>query len=143
MEYYNSTAWKDFLNTRSTSLLTMEPVFYQNITPSVLPINSGVYLISETIENIEVPLYVGRTKNLRERIYTNHLMGGLSNARLKNYIIKDELHPCYDNITEAKNYIRTNCFVRWVFEEDFRKRGAIEGYVTAIIFPKYGIYEEH
>lgn len=143
MEYYNSTDWKEFLNYRSTSLLAMEPIHYKNITPSVLPVNSGVYMISEIIGNIEVPLYVGRTKNLRERLYTNHLMGGLSNARLKKYIICDELHPCYDNIAEAKIYIRNNCFVRWVFEEDYRKRGAIEGYITAIVFPKYGIYEEH
>ena len=143
MEFYNSNDWRRFLNGSSISLLEMSPVFYKDMKPSVLPINAGVYVISENINNIEVPLYVGRTKNLRERIYTNHLMGGLSNARLKKYIISDELHPCYQNLSEAKNYIRNNCFVRWVFEDDYRRRGAIEGYLTAIIFPKYGIYEEH
>ena len=143
MEFYNSNDWRRFLNGSSISLLEMSPVFYKDMKPSVLPINAGVYVISENINNIEVPLYVGRTKNLRERIYTNHLMGGLSNARLKKYIISDELHPCYQNLSEAKNYIRNSCFVRWVFEDDYRRRGAIEGYLTAIIFPKYGIYEQH
>src|ERR1700741_2619779 len=143
MEFYNSNDWRQFLNNRSISLLGMLPVLFKDMTPSILPTNAGVYVIFETINNIDVPLYVGRTKNLRERIYTNHLMGGLSNARLKKYIIADELHPCYQNLSEAKNYIRNNCFVRWVLEDDYRRRGAIEGYITAIIFPKYGIYEEH
>ncbi len=43
----------------------------------------------------------------------------------------------------AKGFIRSACIARWIEEADIRKRGAIEGYVTGLLFPKYGIYEEH
>lgn len=121
----------------------MKPVQFRIIKPSVLPLNAGVYLITELVDNTENALYVGRTKNLSQRLYTNHLMGSTSNARLKKYIIHDENHSCFGDVKKAKEYIREFCQVRWVFQDDTRVRGAIEGYFTAKFFPKYGIAEEH
>jgi hypothetical protein len=46
-------------------------------------------------------------------------------------------------MASAKDFIRQNCIARWIKESDIRKRGAIEGYTTGPLFPKYGIYEEH
>ncbi|MCG9911808.1 MAG: GIY-YIG nuclease family protein [Flavobacteriales bacterium] len=143
MENYNSKDWSDFLNSSLKELLQMKPMQFSLITPSVLPINAGVYLITETYGHTESALYVGRTKNLRQRLYTNHLMGSTSNARLKKYIIHDENHSCFGDVKKAKEYIREFCQVRWVFQDDTRVRGAIEGYFTAKFFPKYGIAEEH
>lgn len=143
MEHYNSKDWSDFLNSSIKELLQMKPMQFSLITPSVLPINAGVYLITETYGNTESALYVGRTKNLRQRLYTNHLMGSTSNARLKKYIIHDENHSCFGDVKKAKAYIREFCQVRWIFQDDTRVRGAIEGYFTAKFFPKYGIAEEH
>lgn len=143
MEHYNSKDWSDFLNSSLKELLQMKPMHFSLITPSVLPINAGVYLITEIYEKTENALYVGRTKNLRQRLYTNHLMGSTSNARLKKYIIHDENHSCFGDVKKAKEYIREFCQVRWVFQDDTRVRGAIEGYFTAKFFPKYGIAEEH
>lgn len=121
----------------------MEPIPFQGLKQKHLPENSGVYLISEILGQAELALYIGRTKNLRNRLYTNHLMGPVSNARLKNYMIKDPEHLCAGNVQTAKQYIGDNCVVRWIFEDDIRKRGALEGYFTALFFPKYGIAEEH
>jgi len=143
MEYYNSREWRDYLNNSLNKILSMEKIPYTNITPSVIPEQKGIYIISELINDVEVVLYIGRTKNLRNRIYRNHLMGPVTNARLKKYIIEDSSHLCYQNLEFAKIYIKENCYVRWFFEEDFRKRGALEGYFTAILYPKYGIAEEH
>jgi hypothetical protein len=143
MEHYNSKDWSNLLNSSLKELLKMKPMQFGIITPSILPNNAGVYLISEVIENTENALYVGRTKNLRQRLYTNHLMGSTSNARLKKYIIHDENHSCFGDVKKAKEYIREFCQVRWVFQDDTRVRGAIEGYFTAKFFPKYGIAEEH
>jgi hypothetical protein len=67
-------------------------------------------------------------------------MGSLANARLKKYLIGSG--ECKD-IEKAKIFIRRKCYVRWFKEKDLRKRGSIEGYVTGVVFPKYGIYEEH
>lgn len=143
MEHYNSKEWSDFLSTSLNDLLQMKPMHFNRLTPSVLPLNAGVYLITETLENIENALYVGRTKNLRQRLYTNHLMGSTNNARLKKYIIQDEKHPCFGDLSKTKEYIREYCQVRWIFQDDPRIRGALEGYFTAKFFPKYGIAEEH
>lgn len=143
MKYYYSEKWDSFLNKSIEKLLSMEPVSFKNITPSMLPVLPGVYLIYEKVKNTEVALYVGRTKNIRNRLYYNHLMGPVSNARLKKYMTKDTDHICFDNVVLAKKYIRDNCFVKWIFENDIRKRGALEGYFTARLFPKYGISEEH
>ena len=110
------------------------------MTPSKLPQRAGVYVITARIEGVECPYYIGRTKNLRQRLYYNHLMGPLTNARLKKYLI--EAKEC-SNREDAKQFIRTYCLARWIEEPDIRKRGAIEGYTTGLLFPKYGIYEEH
>jgi hypothetical protein len=97
-------------------------------------------LITAIINGSERPYYIGRSKNLRQRLYNNHLMGPRSNARLKKYLV--DFGECSD-MKDAKDFIRQNCLARWIEEYDIRKRGAIEGYTTGLLFPKYGIYEEH
>lgn len=87
-----------------------------------------------------MPYYVGMSKNLRQRLYRNHLMGPpSSNARLKMYLINSR--QCR-NAKHAKEFIREKCLVRWFIEGGSRRRGAVEAYVTGVVFPKYGIKEE-
>lgn len=143
MEYYHSKEWRDYLNSSLNQILLMEKISYNNIRYSTLPQQKGIYIISEMLEGVELVLYIGRSKNLRNRIYTNHLHGSITNARLKKYIINDSTHICFENLAMSKKYIKEKCYVRWLFEDDFRKRGALEGYFTAMLFPKYGIAEEH
>ena len=115
-------------------------ISFFDLKPSAVPERPGVYLITACVDGDEQAYYVGRTKNLRGRLYRQHLMGPLANARLKKYLI--ECGECIDK-ESAKQFIRDHCFVRWVEQEGYRERGALEGYVTAMLFPKYGIYEEH
>lgn len=133
-------AWFKFLQNSYGRLLSAPPIAFLRLTPSGVPQISGVYIITAHLEKKEMPYYVGRSKNLRQRLYNNHLMGPLSNARLKKYLIN--FGEC-SSLEEAKEFIRTYCWVRWIEETDVRKRGAIEGYVTGMLYPKYGIYEEH
>ena len=132
--------WLDYLSKALKQLTNEVPLSFAKMTPSEIPKEAGVYLISIKSKNSEIPYYVGRSRNIRRRLYRNHLMGSLTNARLKKYLINSG--EC-KNSTEAKKFIRENCFARWFLENDTRKRGAVEGYVTGIVFPKYGIYEEH
>lgn len=129
-----------FLKERFKALVNATPLPFSALTPSQLPEEPGVYVITALIGGQEQPYYVGRTKNLRQRLYTNHLMGALSNARLKKHLIA--AGECA-NIAEAKQFIRDHCSVRWVPQTGHRERGAVEGYVTGLLFPKHGIYEEH
>ncbi|HRP36745.1 MAG TPA: GIY-YIG nuclease family protein [Candidatus Dojkabacteria bacterium] len=136
--------WESELNSKLYQLLTAEKIEFSNLTPSKIVESGGVYIITDSRNPLnEIPFYIGRTKNLRQRIYTNHLMGGLGNARLKKYLVND---PVLINITDkytAKSFIRENCSVRWITEEDFKQRGYFEGYFTGMLKPQFGVYEEH
>lgn len=132
--------WSAYLSRAFNQLTTSVPVRFKKMTPAKIPKESGVYLITVKKGKSEILYYAGRSKNLRRRLYGNHLMGPLSNARLKKYLIKSR--ECL-NLKKAKRFIRERCLVRWFLEKDVRKRGAVEGYVTGRVFPKYGIYEEH
>lgn len=84
--------WKNELRSKLYELLTADKVEFKTLTPSKIIKAGGVYIITDSRnpEN-EIPYYIGRTKNLRQRIYTNHLMGSLTNARLKKIPSK---RPC-------------------------------------------------
>ncbi len=129
-----------FLKSRFNSLISAPPLSFANLTPSKVPAAPGVYVITALLSGNEQPYYVGRTKNLRQRLYNNHLMGPLTNARLKKHLI--DAGECTD-IAAAKKFLKCHCQVRWIEQEGFRERGAIEGYTTGLLFPKHGIYEEH
>lgn len=132
--------WLQFVEESYRKLTAAQSIPFSTLVPSQVPNAAGVYLITARVDGIEEPYYVGRSKNLRRRLYTNHLMGPLANARLKRYLISSG--ECTD-LADAKAFIRANCHARWIEEADIRKRGAIEGYVTGVLFPRHGIYEEH
>lgn len=135
-----SQEWAHFLSSALEKLVNRPPLRFLEMTPNSLPKTAGVYLITGIENGEEIPYYIGRSKNLRQRLYNNHLMGPLTNARLKKYLIGDGV--C-SNIQAAKEFILRNCAARWIEEENYRRRGAIEGSCTSILFPKYGIDEEH
>ena len=135
-----SKDWDRFLSKSVEQLINQPPLRFPQMIPSSLPETAGVYLITKIDGDIEIPYYVGRTKNIRQRLYNNHLMGPLANARLKKHLIDNQI--CSSR-GEAKDFILTNCAARWIEEEDYRRRGAVENFCTAILFPEYGIDEEH
>lgn len=71
-------------------LLNEEPLHFGNLKPSDIPEKiAGIYAIFD--ENTEETLYVGRSKDLKRRLYTNHLHGPENTARLKKYLVEDKL----------------------------------------------------
>ena len=121
-------------------ILAAAPMAFATMTPSQLPKQAGVYIIYTTALGPTAPYYIGRTKNLRQRLYNNHLMGPLNNARLKKYLI--EAQECLD-IPTSKTFIRSNCHARWIVIPELRERFLAEGFLAAVLQPKYGLYEEH
>ena len=83
-----NTEWTIYLSKALEVLTQSNPTPFANLTPSKIPAKPGVYLISVKNGDAEVPYYVGRSKNLRQRLYNNHLMGPLTNARLKKIFDK-------------------------------------------------------
>ena len=87
-------------------------------------------------------LYVGRTKNLRQRLYNNHLMGPKSNARLKKYLTEDETRPDIPTMKEAKQFLKDRCYFQYLPVSDIHERGQIEGLLSYLLNVQY-IHEEH
>jgi hypothetical protein len=132
--------WQQYLESTLKTLLESPAVTFAGMMPSMLPKRAGVYLITVIDNDEEDPYYIGRTTNLRRRLYTNHLMGPISNSQFKRYLIKSG--ECR-NPKKAKQFLRQFGKARWIEESNMRKRGAIEGYLTGVLFPKYGICQEH
>lgn len=122
-------------------LLTSEKYFFRELVPSMLEDKLAVvYAIFDKDSN--ETLYVGRTKNLRRRLYTNHLMGSATNARLKKYLVEDEFQCEITNIQEAKQYLQGYCYFQYIVEPNMKRRGQIEGVFSYLLNVRY-IHEEH
>ncbi|MDD3137754.1 MAG: GIY-YIG nuclease family protein [Lachnospiraceae bacterium] len=114
---------------------------FKELIPSMLPKSAGVYVI--WVKQVEKVLYVGRTRNIQQRLYTNHLMGNKSSARLKKYLVEDnEKYPQITNYAEAKTYLKDNCCFQFIIEYDNNLRGHIEGLFGFLTDAQY-IESEH
>ena len=123
------------------AMLNSNRYFFDKLKPSDLQDGLAVvYAIFE--KDSDICLYVGRTKNLRQRLYTNHLMGSSASARLKKYLCKDSDRPDIISLVEAKNYLKNHCYFQYIPISDMRERGQIEGLIGYFLNVYY-IHEEH
>ena len=83
-----------------------------------------------------------QNKNIRRRLYTNHLMGPETNARLKKYLWKDDRHPEITTMDDAKRYLQEYCDFQYIREDDKIIRGQVEGLLSYLLDVTY-IHEEH
>jgi hypothetical protein len=122
--------------------LLCAPVYYfSELKPSEL--TDGLAVVYAIFDKFTgETLYVGRTKNLRQRLYSNHLMGPKSNARLKKYLTEDPNMPSIQSMEEAKQFLKDRCYFRFLPESDMRTRGQIEGLLSFLLDVRY-IHEEH
>ena len=122
-------------------LLSSEKVDFKGLTPSRL--EDGLPVVYAIIDKRDGKvLYVGRTKNLRRRLYTNHLMGPATNARLKKYLTEDPERPDIPDMDAAKQYLIDCCYFQYIPVADMRTRGQIEGLLSYLLDVKH-IHEEH
>ena len=121
-------------------LLQSKIYSFQGLKPSMLESVPGVYAIYD--RDTGATLYVGRTKNIRRRLYTNHLMGPETNARLKKYLWKDDRHPEITTMDDAKRYLQEYCDFQYIREDDKIIRGQVEGLLSYLLDVTY-IHEEH
>ncbi|MDO4474101.1 MAG: GIY-YIG nuclease family protein [Eubacteriales bacterium] len=94
-------------------LLSAPYLYFGTLTPSDIPDGiAGVYAIFD--EKSGEVLYVGRTKNLRRRLYTNHLHGPKTNARLKKYLVEDASEENITSMDDAKQYLKKYCYAKYI-----------------------------
>ena len=122
-------------------LLSSEKIDFNGLTPSRLEDKLPVVYAITDRSNGKV-LYVGRTKNLRRRLYNNHLMGPETNARLKKYLVEDLERPDIPDMNAAKQYLIDCCYFQYTPVADMRTRGQIEGLLSYLLDVQY-IHEEH
>ena len=122
-------------------LLSSEKIDFNGLTPSRLEDKLPVVYAITDRSNGKV-LYVGRTKNLRRRLYTNHLMGQETNARLKKYLVEDLERPDIPDMNAAKQYLIDCCYFQYIPVADMRTRGQIEGLLSYLLDVQY-IHEEY
>ncbi|KGN02120.1 hypothetical protein Z969_06740 [Clostridium novyi A str. 4570] len=124
------------------NMICSKKYYFEDLVPSKLEDDLAVvYAISD--KNTLETLYVGRTKNLRRRLYTNHLQGNKSTARLKKYIVEDNINfPDINTYDDAKQWIKNNCYFQYVNIEDSRQRGHTEGLLGFLLDSRY-IEDEH
>ncbi len=89
-------------------LLGRSPVPFDRCLRSALPVPGGVYRVLEKAAGWQSSVYVGKTGNLRERIYTNHFVGNRRASTLKKKLIRDGLRADEDAV---KEYLRHRCLV--------------------------------
>lgn len=121
-------------------LLKSRQYTFRGLTPSMLESVPGVYAIFD--QTTGATLYVGRTKNIRRRLYTNHLMGPATNARLKKYLWMDAERSDIPDMDAAKRYLLDNCYFQYVREDEKVRRGQVEGLLSFLLDVTY-IHEEH
>ena len=122
-------------------LINNPKMYFQTLTPSMLPEDmAAVYAIfnADTGE----ALYVGRTKRLRRRMYTNHLQGNKATARLKKYLVEDDDMPEIATYEDAKVWLKKHCYFQFIPVADARERGHTEGLLGYLLNARY-IEEEH
>ena len=121
-------------------VLSSPRIAFSELKPSLIPEAAGIYIIK--IKDSDETIYVGRTKNLRQRIYNNHLHGPITNARLKKYLIEDSDEPGVTDLETAKQYIKEHCYVQFKVINNLLERGQVEGLLSFLLDVRY-LYEEH
>ncbi len=119
-------------------LLDSRQISFQELVPSMLENKPGVYAIFDRTDGST--LYVGRTKKLRRRLYTNHLMGPKANARLKKYL--SERRDDIPDMEAAKRYLIDNCYFQYLYVDGTEERARVEGLLSYMLDVVY-IHEEH
>lgn len=93
-----------------------------------LPDDGGIYLIIRDCSSKKSALYVGKAKDLKQRLYNNLLNGQdrshtLSRKLRKGLGLKDK--------AAVKRFLLSDCGVRWVNEPDAKERSYLEHFAIA------------
>ena len=121
--------YKELLQT-----LLASPVFpFDDNLRNALPTAGGVYRIFET-HRLENSVYIGKSTNLQNRIYGNHLMGNRRASTLKRKFIESGR---YADENAVKHYLREKCSVQFITVDDDAERTSLEHFAVAIVRPAF------
>jgi excinuclease UvrABC nuclease subunit len=116
------------------TLLERPAISFDENLHSMLPSQGGVYRIFEKGSDWQSSVYIGKCKNLQNRIYRNHLMGNRRASTLKGKLI--EHGDCADE-NEVKQYFKDKCLVQFLTVLGDAERTYLEHFAVAILRPRY------
>jgi len=128
---FDLTKWLD-------EVLRRDPVKFDSITPSAVPLDGGIYFISDLSQRNEEIIYIGLSSNLSQRVYTNQLQGDKMASQIKTALIE---HGRAKDLGSAKDYLRKFCAVRFDVVHDYREREMREGFAKAVLKPQFSLYK--
>src|SRR3989338_5901391 len=94
-----------------------------------IPTKPGIYLFTDKNEKI---LYVGKTKNIQDRLYSKHRMGTLESSTLKRKLVK--LKGLKQE--EVKKYMESKFYVRWKIIP-LAEITSFEHFLISVLNPEY------
>ena len=91
----------------------------------------GVYCILRKSKNGSYEtIYIGMSKNLRDRLYSRLLMGDAGTHTLRKKLVKNNV--C-ENDKDVKEYLRNNCCCQFIKIEIERERILFEHFAISIL----------
>jgi len=114
-------------------LLHGEIYEFSSAKSSDVPEEPGVYLIREKKDGGLTVVYVGRTRNLRRRILTNHRSG---NRRASIFRRKLSKHRYLKNEKEISEYIRAKCYFQFLVLKEEGERNSLEHFAISLLNPE-------
>lgn len=124
---------QDYLE-RLQDLISCEKIRFDSDLHSALPKDAGVYRIIRANDETRTTLYVGTSKNLQDRLYSNLLMGDVTAHTLRNKLIKSKM--C-SNEEDIKNYLRNNCLIQFEIIPNKKERHYFEHFAISILKPQF------
>ncbi|WP_257351436.1 GIY-YIG nuclease family protein [Pseudalkalibacillus decolorationis] len=126
---------KILLESKRFSLETITQAQIKQMLRSKIPV-AGVYLITDSEDR---PLYVGRSKNLAQRIGRDHrsLNKNAANLTYRISIMNNISHK------EARDYVFGDFFVRFLKVENEHDRTVFEVFVAMELDTPYNSFLEH
>jgi hypothetical protein len=113
-------------------MLEAPKIAFEELKPSALPQSPGVYRIFETCAKFRETVYIGESKNLRNRIYRSHLMGTTRVSTLKKKLVASGKYP---DAAAVKAYLRHDCSIQCVIIPRKRERMRFEHFAVAMLGP--------
>ncbi len=119
---------------RLVQLLESPKVRIDRDLRTMLQKSGGIYRVFNNGADWEHSIYIGKTKNLKQRIYGDHLTGDRIASTLRNKLI--EKGNCVDEGAVTK-YLIDNCSLQFMVIEDATERSFLEHFAIAVLRPIY------
>lgn len=121
------------------AMLSSQQLRFDSSMSDNLPRQGGVYSVLVTSSGSEMFLYVGRTNNLRQRVYSQLFLGNQRSHTLRRKLI---MHRGLADEAAVTRHLSDRCGIQYIQVSDEVDRMALEHFAIAILRPVYNDYQK-